>query len=150
MGLSACEFPTSIASPGEIISSMRRTLLCLLLVAVLAPAANASPRDVVVLLPDDGIAAARPDGALALHDVGLAEAIARTGATRVRMAGGALRGVVLVLGSDDPAFDPWAVAAALRASGRVRAAAPDLHLRLFVTPNDTYYAPDQWWAQTAP
>lgn len=114
------------------------------------PVAFASTRDVVVLAADDA-AAPRGDGTLALRDAGLAAAIARTGATRVHVAGGASHGAVLVLGSDDPAFDPWAAAAALRVSGTVRAAAPNVRFRLYgVTPNDTYFGSDEWWAQTAP
>lgn len=138
---------------------MRRILSILALsAAALVPCASAAPlpgafragaREVVALVAPDAVSARA--GAIAPRDQALAAALARAGVTRMRFAGGARAGNVLVLGSDDPAFDPWAAAAALRASGAVRAAAPDLPLTLFgVTPNDTFYVSKQWWAQSAP
>ncbi len=99
----------------------------------------------VVLIADPATLDADARGALRVHDVRLASVLAAHGLGRVRAGAGG----VLVLTSDRADFDPWAAAAALRASGAVVAAAPNVALHLDDTiPNDPFLS-EQWWVPTA-
>ncbi len=131
------------------------TLVCLLgsSLAMAMPLTHAAPRTpyapgevVVVLAPGANLGAGT--GALRARDVGLAAALANYGLTHVDDLQSATPAAqrtaeVLRLRSEQPGFDPIAVAAALRAQPGVLGAAPNLNLRLHTTPNDPWMA-SQW------
>jgi subtilisin family serine protease len=103
----------------------------------------------VVVLAAPGALAVDAQHGLRARDARLTAALARFGIDRADPhAGDAARGV-FVLTSHAPAFDPWAAAAALQATGTVRAAAPNLALHLCETVPDDTFLVDQWWVPTA-
>jgi subtilisin family serine protease len=112
------------------------------------PATPFTPGEVVVVVaPGSAWAALAADGRAASGT--LAATLAQFGIARVdnlrRATPAASRGVeVLRLVSDQPGFDPVAAARALRAEPGVIGAAPNLHLRLHVVPNDPQFS-QQWW-----
>jgi len=87
-------------------------------------------------------------GELGSHYAAVEQLFARHGLLRgrtlCRVGGGATR--FLVLTSSQPDFDPVAAAAALRATGLVRAAVPNVRVRLHVLPNDPD-VPQEWWVE---
>ncbi len=118
-----------------------------------APAAPFTPGRVVVVA-----APGSPMGALALGGPSLpgdasGRLLAGLGIARARSLRRATpeakRAVeVLLLESDQPGFDPVAVARVLRAQPGVLGAAPDLHLRLDIVPNDPQFG-QEWWLSTS-
>ncbi len=120
-----------------------------------AAAPRYTPGEVLVAVDATTALELAPGAALRSPDPKLAGILARLGLARSEHigAGPTPRGgqgiLFLRLGSDRADFDPVTAAAELRASGRFRAAIPNLTLRLFVTlPNDPYLA-DQWYIHTA-
>jgi subtilisin family serine protease len=118
-----------------------------------APARPFAPGEVLVLVRPGGTLVAAPDGRLAARDATLAALLARHGLTHAQ----ALRRAtpaesrsfdVLRLSSTDPGFDPVTASEELRASGRVLAAAPNLHLQLHLAPDDPFF-PFQWHLSTS-
>ena len=100
-----------------------------------------------VLIADDATCVSLgARGELGSHYSAVANLLARHGLSRgrtlCRVRDGGTR--FLQLTSSQPGFDAVAAAAALRATGLVRAAVPDIRLRLHVLPNDPDL-PQQWW-----
>jgi subtilisin family serine protease len=133
---------------------MQRVVAALVLLCALASSAASAPAAIpaqVVVLPRPDVPLG-PDalGRASTPDARLAGELARLGLEQAEVAGGgrAVAGGpprVLVLSGPRVAEDPAALAQALVASGRVRAAIPNLRLRLFATvPNDPD-VPLQWW-----
>lgn len=102
------------------------------------------PKAVVVILAQDA-AARNPEIASLLTSQGVDRIETLSGTSPSARAAGL---TLLKLSGSSPDFDAVRVAAALRASGGVRAAAPDVPLRLFAVPNDSFYV-DQWFLQSS-
>ena len=101
--------------------------------------------DQVLIIEDAPRLSVGRAGALSVSDPRLARHLAALGLDHGEQLGeaGGLRYVRLT--SSSPGFDPSAAAADLRASGLVRAALPNLRMRLHATlPNDPDLA-DQWY-----
>jgi subtilisin family serine protease len=101
----------------------------------------------VLVVDDAGTFRLEAHGELRATRANATAVLERHGLTRgARIARGssAVAGRFLVLASARPDFDPARAAAELRASGLVRAAVPDLRVRLHVLPNDPDLAA-QWW-----
>ncbi len=122
----------------------------------LAPAVPAPrPGRVLVALRPGATLATAPDGAARAGSATLTATLGRlalTRATRLDRAAAA-RGdagapAFVALASSDPGFDPYAAARALRTDPDVLAAAPDVALRLHLTPNDPWYSL-QWHLGTS-
>jgi hypothetical protein len=118
-----------------------------------SPRTPFAPGEVLVLVRSGGSLAAAADGRPETGDARLATIFARRRLTRAQSLRQASPKEMrtfdaLRLSSDDPDFDPVAAAAELRASGSVIAAAPNLHLRLDLAPNDPFF-PNQWHLSTS-
>jgi len=88
-------------------------------------------------------------GELASHYGAVEQLFARHGLVQGRALcrGRGIGGTHFIeLTSREPGFDPAAAAAALRATGLVRAAVPDVRIRLHALPNDPDVA-QQWWVE---
>jgi len=101
----------------------------------------------ILVADDDTCVRLGARGELASHYAAVEQLFARhglsQGKTLCRVRGtGTTR--FMVLTSVQPGFDAVAAAAALRATGLVRAAAPDVRMRLHVLPNDPD-VPQEWW-----
>ncbi|HXS81370.1 MAG TPA: S8 family serine peptidase [Methylomirabilota bacterium] len=132
------------------------TVLVLALVACPARAADPSTQDPAapdgpvvgrVLIADDAACVSLgARGEVGSHYSAVAQLFARHGLSRgrtlCRVHDSSTR--FLQLTSTRPGFDAAAAAAALRATGLVRAAVPDVRLRLHAVPNDPD-RPLQWW-----
>lgn len=122
----------------------------------LSPAAPAPrPGRVLVALRPGASLAVTPAGDARAASPALAATLDRFALARAarldRSAparGDATRPAFVALESDAPDFDPYAAAAALRANPDVLAAAPDVSLRLHLTPNDPWYSL-QWHLGTS-
>jgi subtilisin family serine protease len=128
------------------------TLMCCATLAAAAPHLPGAPREafepgeVLVALAPGASLATLPDGRARAANVALAETMSRLGLARADVlsaANGAGAGEIVRLRSSLPDFDPVAAATALRAQPGVVGAAPNLHLRLDLAPNDPYL-PNQW------
>jgi subtilisin family serine protease len=109
------------------------------------PSAATPAAHQLLIVEDEGRIAVGRDGAVRTGDGALAARLAVLGLDRGRELwhGGGLRFVRLE--SSGPGFDPAAAAASLTAAGLVRAAAPNVGLRLCPTmPNDPDLA-SQWY-----
>lgn len=118
----------------------------------LGPKAPFVPGEVLVLAPRGG-ALAHAAAAGAARDGHIAALLEDAGVARVAPLGTDVRALdlrydALRLTSDDPAFDPYAAARELVASGAAIAAAPNLRMTLHAVPNDPYLA-DQWHLSTS-
>jgi subtilisin family serine protease len=103
----------------------------------------------ILIADDDTCVNIGTRGELASHYAAVEQLFARHGLSQgrtlchMRGAGGTR---FMVLTSVQPGFDAAAAAAALRATGTVRAAVPDIHVKLHALPND----PDlskEWWVE---
>ncbi len=126
---------------------MRRLAIALALLASVPAAVRAAeryrPGEVVVLLPSEsqamrsapsGLAGGRLGDVLRRHEIREVTRIDRIGASDR-----ATRPQVWALRSEDPSFDPRAVASELRASGEVLAACPNYEAEWHATiPNDPF------------
>jgi subtilisin family serine protease len=109
-----------------------------------APRTPFTPGEVVVVAAPGTFLGAGA-GATRARAAALASSLQSFGiarATRLGASAGARHELVL-LASDDPRFDPRAVAAALRQEPGVIGAAPNVHLRLDAVPNDPAFS-TQW------
>jgi subtilisin family serine protease len=134
-------FAYAPAPPGRVLPSL----------ATLGPKGPYVPGQVLVLAPrGGGLASAATGGA---RGAALTTRLEDMGIVRVEPLGSAASGApreyeALRLVSDDPAFDPYAAARALVASGEAIAAAPNLRMTLHAVPNDPYYS-TQWHLGTS-
>ena len=117
----------------------------------LAPRTPYVPGQVLVLAPRGGALTSAATGGA--RSATLATRLEDVGVARVEPLGSEAPGAprnydALRLVSDDPAFDPYAAARALVASGDAIAAAPNLRMTLHAVPNDPYYS-TQWHLGTS-
>ena len=114
------------------------------------PATAEPPATGEILIADDATCVrigAR--GELGSHYAAVEQLFARHGLSQGRTLckiRGAGETRFLVLTSSQPGFDASAAAAALRATGLVRAAVPNVRVRLHVLPNDPDVA-QEWWVE---
>ena len=138
---------------------LRRLSVAGFVLAVLAGSAWGAPddtQDPAVAAPVTGRVLVADDatcvqlgtrGELGSHYTAVTQLFARHGLSRGRAlcrVRGDRATRFLLLSSSQPGFDAAAAAAALRATGLVRAAVPDVRVRLHVLPNDPDVA-QQWW-----
>ncbi len=107
----------------------------------------------VVIVTTPGALAVGADALARPHATALADALARFGLAAARTLDRSTPAAVrthdvVLLTSDDPAFDPRAAAAVLRATPGVIAASPDVHMQLHRVPNDPALA-NQWHLGTS-
>ncbi len=105
----------------------------------------------VVVIADEGVIDAAPDGAPRSRKARVSGLLSSLGLERARgvgpvpRPGAARRQRIWVLTSRQPGFDPIGAARALQATGAFRAASPNYSFGLFITqPNDTYLF-NQWY-----
>lgn len=110
------------------------------------------PGVVLALLHPEAATVDPTGGTMRGRDAALQAAFSQLGLARAtRIGRGPVRTdrpLAVALHSDEPGFDPYAAAAALRALPGVVAAAPDLRLSLHLVPNDPYLS-TQWHLGTS-